>query len=41
MPLTPFQAGLLAILAPARTPDSYLAGGTALHLEPNSLRFSR
>ena len=40
MPLTPFQADLLAILAPARTPDSYLAGGTALHLEPNSLRFS-
>ncbi len=40
MPLTPFQADLLAILAPARTPDSYLAGGTALHLEPDSLRFS-
>ena len=41
VPLTGFQRGLLALLAPARTPDSYLAGGAAVHFEPNSLRYSR
>ncbi len=41
MPLTPFQRELLAVIAPARTPDSYLAGGTALHFAPDSTRYSR
>jgi len=41
MPLTSFQKSVLAILAPARSPDSYLAGGTALHLAPESVRYSR
>lgn len=40
MPLTGFQRRLLAVLAPVRTPDSYLAGGAALHFTPNSTRFS-
>lgn len=41
MPLTDFQRGLLAVLAPVRTPDSYLAGGAALHFAPDSARYSR
>jgi hypothetical protein len=41
VPLTDFQRGILAVLAPSRTPDSYLAGGAAVHFEPNSLRYSR
>jgi len=41
MPLTAFQRELLAVLAPARAPDSYLAGGAALHFEPTSTRYSR
>lgn len=40
MPLTDFQRELLAVLAPGRTPDSYLAGGAALHFAPNSTRYS-
>ncbi len=40
MPLTPFQAAIARLLAVNRTPDSYLAGGAALHIEPNSKRFS-
>ncbi len=40
MPLTPFQARLARLLATNRTEDSYLAGGAALHIEPNSKRFS-
>lgn len=40
VPLTDFQRELLATLAPARTPESYLAGGAALHISPNSLRYS-
>ena len=40
MPLTEFQAGLARKLSAQRTPDSYLAGGAALHLEPNTLRYS-
>ena len=40
MPLTEFQAGVARLLAPNRSPDSYLAGGAALHLEPNTKRFS-
>jgi hypothetical protein len=40
VPLTNFQRGVLALLAPSRSPDSYLAGGAALHFTPNSVRFS-
>lgn len=40
MPLTPYQSEVARLLAAQRTPDSYLAGGAALHIEPNSLRFS-
>lgn len=40
MPLTDFQRRLLAVMAPARAPDSYLAGGAALHFTPNSVRYS-
>jgi hypothetical protein len=40
MPLTDFQARLARLLATNRTEDSYLAGGAALHIEPNSKRFS-
>ncbi len=41
VPLTDFQRILLALLARTRTPDSYLAGGAALHFTPNSVRYSR
>lgn len=41
MPLTPFQQSLLAVLAPNRSPTSYVAGATAIHFRPNSTRFSR
>jgi hypothetical protein len=40
VPLTPFQTTIAQALAKNRTPDSYLAGGAALHFEPNSIRFS-
>lgn len=40
MPLNEFQSIVARLLASNRTPDSYLAGGSALHLEPNSLRLS-
>lgn len=42
MPLAPFQQRLLADLA-SEPPDDlgYIAGGAALHFEPNSARFSR
>ena len=40
VPLTEFQRNLLALLARNRSPDSYLAGGAALHFSPNSARFS-
>lgn len=40
MPLTRFQQQILALLARNRSPDSYLAGGAALHFQPNSLRYS-
>ncbi|MFW5925734.1 MAG: hypothetical protein ACOCV4_06175 [Myxococcota bacterium] len=40
MPLTPFQADIATRLSENRTPDSYLAGGAALHIEPNSTRYS-
>lgn len=40
MPLTPFQAAIAELLAVNRSPDSYLAGGSAMHIEPNSKRYS-
>lgn len=40
MPLTEFQRILLAELAAAPTDERYLAGGAALHFEPNSVRYS-
>ncbi|MDF1562367.1 MAG: hypothetical protein P1V51_04945 [Deltaproteobacteria bacterium] len=40
MPLTDFQATLARLLSANRSPDSYLAGGAALHLEPNTSRYS-
>jgi len=40
MPLTVFQEKLARILAVNRTPESHLAGGAAIHLGPNSIRFS-
>ena len=40
MPLTEFQRRLALLLSVNRTPDSYLAGGAALHIKPNSKRFS-
>ncbi len=40
VPLTSFQRELLSILGAGRTPDSYLAGGAAIHFTPQSLRYS-
>ncbi len=40
MPLTPFQQAIARLLASHRTVDSYLAGGAALHIEPQSKRYS-
>ena len=40
MPLTDFQSELARLLSVNRSPDSYLAGGAALHIEPNSKRYS-
>lgn len=40
MPLTPFQESIARRLSENRTPDSYLAGGAALHIQPNSRRYS-
>jgi hypothetical protein len=40
MPLTEFQSKVALVLAQQRTPDSYLAGGAALHIKPESLRYS-
>jgi hypothetical protein len=40
LPLTPFQATVARLLAATRTPDSYLAGGAALNITPNSRRYS-
>lgn len=41
MPVTPFQAKIAGLLAVNRSEESYLAGGAALHFEPNSLRYSQ
>jgi len=40
VPLTPFQETIARLLAVDRSPDSYLAGGAAMHIAPNSLRYS-
>lgn len=40
VPLTDYQRELLALLAATRSPDSYLAGGSALHFTPDSARYS-
>ena len=41
MPLTDYQASLARLLSANRSFDSYLAGGAAILLEPNTTRFSR
>jgi len=41
VPLTDYQATLARLLAKNRTFDSYLAGGAAILIEPNTTRFSR
>lgn len=40
MPLTDVQRRILAVLAPTRGTEGYLAGGAALHFEPNTTRYS-
>lgn len=40
MPISPFQKKILYILKSNRSPDSYVAGGTAIQRDPDSLRFS-
>ncbi len=37
VPLTQLQTDIATLLASGRSPDSYLAGGAALHFEPNTL----
>ena len=41
MPLTDYQACLARLLSENRTFDSYLAGGAAILIEPNTMRYSR
>ena len=41
MPLTDYQASLAGLLSKNRTFDSYLAGGAAILIEPNTMRYSR
>jgi hypothetical protein len=41
VPLTDFQVSLVRLLSANRTFDSYLAGGAAILIEPNTTRFSR
>lgn len=41
MPLTDHQAAVARLLSGNRTFDSYLAGGAAILIEPNTTRFSR
>ena len=40
MPLTDFQRTVLRLLAEQRTPESFVAGGTAINVSPWSLRYS-
>lgn len=41
MPVTAFQEKIAKLLSVNRNPQSYLAGGAALHFEPNSIRYSQ
>ncbi len=41
MPLTEYQARLARLLSKNRSCDSYLAGGAAILIEPNTQRYSR
>lgn len=41
MPLTEYQASLARLLSANRSFDSYLAGGAAILIEPNTKRYSR
>ena len=41
MPLTPIQKKIACLLSQNRSPESHLAGGAALHFEPNSMRYSK
>jgi len=41
VPLTDYQASLARLLSKNRTFDSYLAGGAAILIEPNTMRYSR
>lgn len=41
MPLTDYQAEVARLLAANRSFDSYLAGGAAILIEPNTTRYSR
>lgn len=40
MPLTDFQATLAKLISKNRSEDSHLAGGAAIHIQPQSIRFS-
>ena len=40
MPLTPYQEEIARLLSANRSFDSYLAGGAAIYLEPNTRRYS-
>ncbi|MFH1728420.1 MAG: hypothetical protein ABIA04_08380 [Pseudomonadota bacterium] len=40
MPVTKFQAKIAKLLSVNRSPDSHLAGGAAMHFEPQTLRYS-
>ena len=41
VPLTDYQANLARLVSANRTFDSYLAGGAAILIDPNTSRFSR
>jgi hypothetical protein len=40
LPLTPYQEEIARLLAGNRSEDSYLAGGAAIHIEPETARYS-
>ncbi len=40
MPLTTYQTTIARLLASNRSEDSYMAGGAAIHIEPNTSRYS-
>lgn len=40
MPLTPYQDEVARLLAANRSEDSYLAGGSAIHIDPQTTRYS-